>query len=533
MYSARIQLCPPESILFHRFCSAARIDRPACRHLRVLLLLTLLIQGAMYLSYPMPAALDDDNQAAQSYLISELLSGNLLIGNVRYNTGYAFVMAPARALTGLLSRLDDRAFLFVQMLAYSTIPFMVYDMMRRRFDGRTALITALAVLIDPFSLQWAHFQLPEWLIAVAAVWALWLAALAWSASERRRLMLVALAAAGLGLMTIARLNFAPLVAVYGAAFLFWRHISLRQRVTLFVLVGCIGAGILALYVVLIQVPSTGASRLSCTSGTTMLSSVYLKRLPLRAANGPRSAHYAGLLTLRDEGGATVKPGRYEYWRIPGPWVDASVQDAFFSQPIGDTRDDITIVFPAELFTHLGPCPLDTLLFDVALEAIALHPVNFALESLRAVLNMLILHPSELAFPAQYLDKPQDISFADDGVFGFHRAESDLYNGHRVWKPGIVIYSLLFPLLNLLKLLTPFAILAAVWKRDWLLLTAAMMVLLCLMVIAFAAVAEPRYFSMVTPLGSMLVGWFLARILHKIASARRGYGNPPNKSRNSP
>ena len=481
----------------------------------------------MYLSYPLPVVKDDDNQAAQSYLVGELLSGNLLIGNVRYNTGYAFVMAPARALTRVLGRLDDRAFLLVQMLAYSTIPFMVYDMIRRRFDGRTALITALVVLVDPFSLQWAHFQLPEWLIALVTVWALWLATLAWSATEGRRLMLVALAAAGLGLMIIARLNFAPLVAMYGVAFLFWRHIRLQQRITLFALTGLIGAAILALYVVLIQIPSTGTSRLSCTSGTTLLSSVTLKGLPARASNGPQSLHYAELLTLTDASGATIKPGRYRYWQIPGPWVDEATQDAFFSQPISEVKDDIEIAFPAELFTYLGPCSLDALLSSVAFEAVARHPGKFMLRTVKYIFDMLILHPSDLAFPAQYLESPQDISFSGDGAYGFYRADSDLYNGHRVWKPGIVVYSRLFPILNLLKLITPFALIAAFWKRDWLLTSIAILYLLCLIVIAVAATSEPRYFAMVTPLGSMLVGWFLAQFLHKILSARRRYSRPPN------
>ena len=58
--------------------------------------------------------------------------------------------------------------------------------------------------------------------------------------------------------------------------------------------------------------------------------------------------------------------------------------------------------------------------------------------------MLILHPTELAFPPQYLEQPHDITFMGDGALGFYRAESDLYNGHRVWKPGIVGYSQLFP-----------------------------------------------------------------------------------------
>jgi len=509
------------------------VDRATTRHLWLLLILTVFIQGAMYLAYPLPVTNDDDNQAAQSYLIDELLSGKLLIGNVRYNTGYAFIMAPVRALTGVLGRLDDRAFLLVQMLAYSAIPFMVYDMMRRRFDGRAAFITALVVLVDPFSLQWAHFQLPEWLIAVVAVSALWLATLAWSARRKRRLTLVALAAIGLGLMTIARLNFAPLVAIFGGSFLFWRHIRLGQRLTLFALVGVLSAGILALYVLLIQIPSTGSSRLSCTSGTTLLSAAHHKGLPLRASNGPHSARYAALLTLKDEQNATIKPGNYQYWRIPGPWVSKAAQEAFFAGATGELQEEITIYFPAELFSHLGPCPLDTLLTDVALEAIALHASKFALEILQAIFSMVILHPSELTFPPQYLEGPQDIAFIGEGALGFYRAESDLYNGHRVWKPGIVLYSHLFPILNLLKLLTPIAIIAACWKRDWLLVTTVILFIISLTVIATAATEEPRYFAMVTPLGSMLVGWFLAEVIQRISSAQPRNRGGRQAQHNSP
>lgn len=508
-------------------------DRAASRHLWLLLLLTLFIQGGMYLSYPLPSANNDDNQSAQSYLIAELLNGNLLIGNVRYNTGYAFVMTPARALTRTLGRLDDRVFLLVQMLAYSAIPFMVYDMISRRFDRRTAIITALVVLADPFGLQWAHFRLPEWLIALVTVWALWLATLSWSANQSRRLKLVALAGIGLGLMIIARLNFAPLVAVFGGSFLFWRHIRLRQRLGLFGLVGLLAVSILGAYILLIQIPSTGGSRLSCTTGTTLLSAAHLKDLPLLASNGSRSTRYAELLTLKDEQGATIKPGQYQYWRIPGPWVNEAARNAFFAQPIGEPQEQISIYFPAVLFSYMGPCPLDGLLFDVALEAIALNPARYALESLRAVFNMLILHPTELAFPPQYLESPQDISFLGDGAFGIYRAESNLYNGHRVWKPGIIIFSHLFPLLNLLKLLTPLAIIAACWKRDWLLLTTAALYLVSLAAIATAAIAEPRYFAMVAPLGSMLLGWFLARFLWRITSGSRTNLANSSPPRNSP
>ena len=147
--------------------------------------------------------------------------------------------------------------------------------------------------------------------------------------------------------------------------------------------------------------------------------------------------------------------------------------------------------------------------------------------------MLILHPNDLAFPPLYLEGPEDFTFAGDGVLGMYRAESDLYSGQRVWKPSIVLYSSLFGMVNLLKLLTPLAILAACWKRDWLLLTTAALYLVSLVTIAFAAIAEPRYFAMVAPLGSMLAGWFLARIWWGITDGRRLFRQVGSPLRNSP
>ncbi|MCY4022455.1 MAG: hypothetical protein OXF32_03315 [Anaerolineaceae bacterium] len=51
-------------------------------HFRLLLLLTLLVRGGMYLAYPLPSG-GDDNQAYQRYLIDKLHEGDLLIGNIR------------------------------------------------------------------------------------------------------------------------------------------------------------------------------------------------------------------------------------------------------------------------------------------------------------------------------------------------------------------------------------------------------------------------------------------------------------------
>ena len=70
--------------------------RAVRRHLLILLLLTVLVRGWLFVSYPLGGT--DDNQAAQVYLIDQLLHGNLLIGNLRYQTGYPLVIASVVAV---------------------------------------------------------------------------------------------------------------------------------------------------------------------------------------------------------------------------------------------------------------------------------------------------------------------------------------------------------------------------------------------------------------------------------------------------
>ncbi len=177
------------------------------RHWLMLIVAILLVQGALYFSYPLPVPGRDDNQAAQVFMMDDLASGNLLIGNLRYNTGYPLVMWPFRALTRLLGPNHDRFFLLIQ--------------------------------------------------------------------------LAALAAVALGLSTLARLNFAPVAAVFGLSFLLWRHIPRRERLKLLGIVSLIAGGILGAYTLVIHLPSTGTTRLSCLSGMNLLLSAKDKRIGRR------------------------------------------------------------------------------------------------------------------------------------------------------------------------------------------------------------------------------------------------------------
>ena len=493
----------------------------ARRHWLILILTTLLVQGLLYLSYPLGVANFDDNQAAQTYMMDELAEGNLLIGNVRYNSGYAFLMSPIWRLTRAMGRLGDRAFLLLQMSAYSAVPFMVYDMMRRRFDRRCALITALVVLLDPFGLQWAHLLLPGWLIALTTVGALWLAQLAWSATTRRRFTIFAIAAVVLGIMSLARLNYAPLVAVFGLSIFLWRHIPLRQRFALVALVGVISGGILGAYTLLIHLPSTGVTSLSCISAFRAVQSLHEKGLYPRAANGPRSVAYARLLALpsanpRDD---YLDSAKFALWRIPGTWLGEAEKQAFLSGRPGAIAEAIATDFPADLYWYLGPCEVDGLLAGLLWETVAANPGQFARGVLSTTLSSLMQNPAEARFDYMYLDRIESVTWRGENRLGFQAADSKLYNGHRLWRPGTTLFSLLFTPWNAIKFLTPLALIAALWRRDWLLTCAAALLLTCLVLLAAFSGIEPRYYAIVAPLYSILIGWFLAQIAGRLLPVR--------------
>lgn len=491
----------------------------------ILIIATLLVRGALYFSYPLPVPGRDDNQAGQVFLMEDLADGNLLIGNLRYNTGYPLMMWPFRALTRLLGPNHDRFFLLIQLTAASAIPFLVYDMMRRRFNARFAIITALTVLLDPFGLQYAHLYLPVWLIALLTVFALWVAERAWSSSKRRRRALVAIASVALGLATLARLNFVPAAAVFGLSFLLWRHISRSERLTLVAVVGSIVGGILGAYTLLIHLPSTGTMQLNCHSGMVLLASAVDKRIPVLASNGPHSAHYARLVALPTDKDLSSYAYTFPYWRNPNSWFSQAEVDEYLAQTVGDIPDEIPVAIHALAPNwYLGPCENSAIQTRVYLEAIALQPVTLLVEIVRSTLLMLLQLPPEDGFPNMYLDAVQQIEFHGEGIMGFGRAHSTLYKGNLVWQPGIAAFSALFAPVNLLKLLTPLALAAALWKRDWLLATAALILFAEVLAIAIAAHIEPRLYAVLAPLYTILIGWFLAEASQRLSPRPVGGGS---------
>ncbi|MCE2471053.1 MAG: hypothetical protein J4G18_03975, partial [Anaerolineae bacterium] len=348
------------------------------------------------------------------------------------------------------------------------------------------------------------------------VFALWAAERAWSASRRKRLALVILASLAVGLATLARLNFAPAAAVFGLSFLLWKHIPRVERLALLGLVGVITGGILGAYTLLIHLPSTGTLQLNCHSGMTLLASAVDKRVPVLASNGPHSAQYARLVALPTDKDLSSYSYTFPYWRNPDSWFSQAEVDEYLSQSVGDVPDEIPVAIHALAPNwFLGPCENSALQTRVYLEAIALQPITLALETARSILLMLLQQPPEDGFQNMYLDSAEQIEFQDGGTLGFQRAHSALYKGNLVWQPGIAVFSALFAPVNLLKLLTPPAVAAALWKRDWLLATVALLLLAELVAISLAAHIEPRLYAALAPLYTILIGWFLAEIAERV------------------
>lgn len=487
------------------------------RHLLILLLVTVATRGLLFISYPMGGS--DDDQAYARYQIDQLLSGNLLVGNLRYHTGYPLAIAPVAAVASLFGRFDERVLLFVQTALAALIPFLIYDSLR--LLGRPlceALIVALVAALDLFGLQWAHFALPNWLIALCLVAALWCVARGLAARQP----LLWTAAAGLlcGVAVLARINLAPVIAVLGLAFLGLRALPWRTRFSLFTVLGVASGGVLALYTAAIHYPSTGTWSLSCYTGTNLLVSVYSKGFPLTADNGPATQRLLDLLTLQPLREIEFTSAIYPRWSEPGSWAAPDEYEAFINQPYGQRADALDTVWPGTLFYYLGPCETDALLLAVHNEAVARDPLRWLVSIPVDVFNMLTQRQLRSWLPPWHLPHYDSLTFSGPGTLGFYRAHSDFYSGHIVWRPGIWLFSHLFGIWNLFKWLAPLAVIWALLRaRCWYYTVSALLLLAFLALLSVFGNPAPRLYAPVYPLTSVVIGGMLAALLARLRPAR--------------
>lgn len=488
------------------------------KHLLILLLLTLLTRGVMYISYPLGG--QDDNQAGQNFLINELVSGNFLIGNLRFNTGYPLVIAPVAWLAQPLGRFDDRAVLLVQVVLASLIPFLIYDILRQRRGQSEAFFVALVVALNPFGWQWAHLTLPAWLVAFCVVLALWMIHRGLLAASRL-LWWVAGAGLVLGIAVLARMNLAPAVAVLGATFFLLSGITFRHRLALFTSLGVTSVGVLVIYLVLIQHPSTGTWSFSCIGSWNTMIGLAMKDVPIVPANGSATQRYYELVA-REPRHLSMLADTYPLWREPGPWVSPEEQAYFLAQQPAELDETLSTVIPGTLFYYLGPCATDQLLRQVTDEAFRAYPIESLLGVLKHVGQMLVYQPFK-GFDNQYLPSYVDVQFAEDGLFGFYAAAGNYYNGQIVWAPGIWLFSVILHPPLILFWLFPIALIWALWLRDWFYGSSSLVLLTFLLMVAIFARPEPRYYATLYPLTSVILGGFLYAAFNGLRARLRASG----------
>jgi hypothetical protein len=486
----------------------------ASREWKILLLAIGLVQGIMFLAYPM-GGLDDD-QAYQRHAIATLRSGDGRIGNVRYNTGYALVTAPLVELADRIGWFPDRLVLLGQLALSSLIPLLIFDAVRRFDSDRAALTVALFVLLDPFALQWAHFALPVGLVALATAFGYWF--LHRRPNGRWNRLGALLAGGVMGLMILCRINAAPLAAALILLHLWspspWR---LRARRAGLMAAGCLG--VCGAYLALIQLPSTGSVSPSCILGSNLLSGDLEKGMTLVANNGPATRKLLQLEALPPLQEIVYTSQVYPNWRTPGPWATAQEVRRFLRQAKGRPVTNV-ISFPGSLVYYLGPCPTDLLLRQVHVEAVLAEPARYAIGTLDAFFQILSQHDRGV-FAPQYLPLPDQLRVERALGAGFAAvSDARMYTGQIVWLPGVWAYSAFFRWAHGLKWLGPLALAWAFVTKRRGLWPATLALIAFAGAMAVIGNLSPRTYGAVYPLTGLLLGAFVVWLGRSIAGLVR-------------
>ena len=496
------------------------------RHLVILLVLTLLIRGVMFISYPMGG--QGEAQSFHRYIVSKIVGGDLQVGNLRYSPGYPLLIAPVAAIGDLFGRFDERIELLFQVALSATIPFMLYDILRTRHSPKAAFIVAFLSLIEPFSLQWAHFSLPVWLVALCLVFALWLM----HHAERRRSWQLVLAA---GLVTgfgiLGRWNYAPVAVGIGCFLFFVRQEGFRRRIYHFALFGLSALMLVLLVHITVQVPATGVWNFSCISALNLIETVQQAGLSIHENNGPHSKRFLYLISLQPLPQHETASGDYPLWyadtfplwQTPGTWVSDDARDNFLNQGESETllyeTNESIQKLTNWLTFYLGPCEIDSLLRGVFFETVIAEPLRWLL-GIPANAWQLLQPPLTMGdFPDYTIPSADSMSFeGKGGRLSFQRAHQQFqfYNGHWVWRPGIELFTLLWAPLNALRFLIIPALFWAFFTRWRVYSALAFLLLLYVMVISTVdSPPEPRIYAIVYPLGPVLVGGLLVAVWERL------------------
>lgn len=474
-------------------------------HLRLLLLLTVLVRGGMFLAYPFQVWVDD-NQSGQRYLIDRLLEGDLLIGNVRYNTGYPLVIAPVAAVGQQFGRLNERFVLLVQVAFSALIPFLLYDLVRRHHSRRAALIVALLALFDPHGLQWAHLSLPVWLVSLCFTLSLWLMDRALQKGMPRGPFLVA----GIlgGIAVLARLNVAPVVALVALPLFLANSFPLRQRLSSALTFGAGCLVVLLGYALLVHYPSTGTFRPSCVGGLSILESIQQAGIAVASENGSATARLLFLSALPADSSFEHRRD-YSNWQRPGPWVSQEALSNFREQePPKEVAGVFDIFAPRTLHWYLGPCEVDSLFYAAGLEALVAQPLKF-LQSLPEEVLELLQRTTRWHLP--HIDS-LELYEDSDVPFPLQRAMSlqgRAYMRNPLWPAPMAVHSHTRDGLDRINLLIVPALVWALTRRPAVFTRSALVLLFWGIWLAVIDWSEGRIVAPLWPLWPLLIGGMLA------------------------
>ena len=496
------------------------------RHLFILIALTVLIRGVMFISYPLGG--QDEGQGHHRYAVSKVVAGDLQIGNLRLAPGYPLFIAPISAIGELFGRFDERVVLLFQVVLSATVPFLFYDILRKRHSPRAAFFIALLCTIEPFSLQWAHFSQPVWLVAICLVFAL---GLLHYAEEQRSWQLVLTAGLVTGFGVLGRWNYAPVAVGLGCLLLFVRQEGFRRRIYHFALFGVSAVMLVLLVHITVQVPATGVWNFSCISAINMMETVQKPGLTLHEDHGPNSKRLLHLSSLGPLPQHETPSGDYPLWyssifplwQMPGTWATEAERAEFIGQSAPETVTNIkgpNIHQLANwLYFYLGPCEFDQLLRAVFFETVFAEPLPWLL-GIPANAWQLFQPPLTMGeYPDYTVPHADSLTYENDGGgLGFQRAFGrwDHYTGQWVWRPGIELFTFLWAPLNALRFLVWPALVWALFTQRRVYLAVAFLLLLYVIVISTVdSPPEPRIYAIVYPLGPVLVGGLLVAVWERL------------------
>ncbi|MCY4022453.1 MAG: hypothetical protein OXF32_03305 [Anaerolineaceae bacterium] len=252
-------------------------------------------------------------------------------------------------------------------------------------------------------------------------------------------------------------------------------------------------------------------------------------IPIHQENGVATSRLLQLSTLPPLETADWTRASYSNWQRPGPWVSDEVQSKFLAQAAGDnvprTYDDMSSL--GAPFCHLGPCETDSLFFEVAFEALAAHPLQFA-QSLPAKMFAMLTWRD-----AWYLPDSHWMEFREDDsqpamLKRAWNQQGDNYNGAIVWPLPMVVYSNVRDSLGLIKLLIVPALLWACLNRRWIYPGATAILLAWVFETALIHYLEARIQAPLWPLWPLLIGGMLADLWQRLSAlpgARRESARP--------